>query len=386
MKKYLEQYCVGCGLCEITNKAECYIDSNGFKHPETGDEEWLKSICPAGGRQQKLMDFSNIWGRSKAVYYGWSSDTEVRSIASSGGILTEISSWLLENHKVDGIIHTCANPKEPTKTITCISTTRDELIERCGSRYSISSPLLAVGEIDRSKRYAFVGKPCDINALCNLFFKEPEWKNTIVYTLSFFCAGLPSISGQNKLLDHLGCPDDGLKTLRYRGDGWPGYTTAVDKNGIEYKTDYGTAWGKILGRDIMKMCRFCLDGIGETADVSCGDAWYMTKDRKPDFSEGEGRNVIFARTDAGNEILQSMIAEGNIAVEAAHIEELQYIQPYQWDRRATMVDKMVSSRVLMRPIPHYTWRNVKKYYHGVNLKRHISILKGTALRILKGKV
>lgn len=144
MKKYLEQYCVGCGLCEANNKAECFIDSNGFKHPKTGDEDWLKSICPAGGRQQELMDFGSIWGRSKAVYYGWSSDTEVRSIASSGGILTEVSSWLLEKHKVDGIIHTCADPKKPTRTITCISTSRDELIERCGSRYSISSPL-AVG-------------------------------------------------------------------------------------------------------------------------------------------------------------------------------------------------------------------------------------------------
>ncbi len=34
------------------------------------------------------------------------------------------------------------------------------------------------------------------------------------------------------------------------------------------------------------------DGIGEMADVACGDAWYLTESGQADFSEHAGRNVI----------------------------------------------------------------------------------------------
>lgn len=386
MKKYLKDYCVGCGLCEYARKAQCKEDENGFFHPETGDETWLGRVCPAGGLQQKLMNFKNIWGGAKAVYYGWSSDSDVRKTASSGGVITEVASWLLENGRVDGVVHTCVDPSDPTKTVSCISKTRDELISRSGSRYAISRPLTILASLDKTKRYAFIGKPCDVSALKNFMEVEPEWKEVILCTLSFFCAGLPSKSAQQKLLDYLNCPKDKVQSLRYRGDGWPGYTVAVEKSGEEHRTDYATSWGHILGRDIMKMCRFCLDGIGEVADIACGDAWYLTSDKKPNFTEAEGRNVIFARTETGKKIVDDIIAEGKLITGAAAIDDLKYIQTYQYDRRGTMIDKIVAMRIMARSVPQYKIELIKKYYNSVTLRKHCSVLKGTFIRIIKKKV
>lgn len=186
MKRYLEEYCTGCGLCAAFGQAECYSDEKGFTHPKTGDEIWLSKVCPSGGKQQSLMEFDKIWGRSKGVYYGWSTDKQVRQLASSGGVITEITSWLLDNHRVDGIIHTCADENDPTRTISCISTSRKALIARSGSRYSISHPLQILANLDTSKKYAFVGKPCDVAALNNYMSISPELKNVILYTISFF--------------------------------------------------------------------------------------------------------------------------------------------------------------------------------------------------------
>jgi len=386
MKKYLHEYCVGCGLCEAVEKAEILEDENGYFHPETGDETWLENVCPAGGRQQKIMDFNSIWGRSKAAYYGWSADSSVRQIASSGGVLTEVASWLLENHSVDGIIHTCADPENPTSTVSCISTTREELIDRSGSRYAISHPLRILSSLDKTKKYAFIGKPCDVVALKNYMEIEPEWKDIVIYTLSFFCAGLPSRNAQKKLLEYLECPEENLKSLRYRGDGWPGFTTAVDQSDKEYRTDYNTSWGKILGRDIMKMCRFCLDGIGEAADISCGDAWYLTPDKKPDFTEAEGRNVIFARTDKGKQLMDVIISEGRLIAEEKNYDDLKYIQTYQYDRRGTMIDKIIAMKIMARPFPLCKMNSMIKFYNSVTLRKHCSVLKGTILRIIKKKI
>lgn len=386
MKEYLKEYCVGCGLCEALDKAKCETDEKGFLHPISGDESWLERVCPSGGRQCDVMGKSNIWGRYKSVYYGWSSDSETRKLASSGGVLTEIAAWAVECGYADAVLHTCADPNSPTKTICCESRTRKELISRCGSRYSISHPLSALNSIDRNKKYVFIGKPCDITALYNFLEEDPSYKENIVLTLSFFCAGLPSMAAQRKLVEYLGCSMDTVSTLRYRGDGWPGYTTAIDKQGNVYRTDYETSWGTMLGRDIMKMCRFCMDGIAELADISCGDAWYVGTNNKPKFDEHEGRNVIFSRSEKGNEMLNKIIKDGRITVESPKLDELRFIQKYQYDRKSTMLDKILALKIAGRPVPRYSFQNMKYYGEGVPLKRHLSIFGGILKRIRQGKI
>lgn len=388
MKKYIKEYCVGCGLCESVGKARLYENAEGFSYPEKSDYDrvWFDQVCPAGGAQQKRMDFGNIWGRTETVMYGWSGDESVRQTASTGGVITEIASWLLEKQKVDGILHICADPDDATKTIPCISYTKDELIKRSGSRYAISHPLLEIEKIDRKKKYAFIGKPCDVSALKNYMEVEPELKESIPYTLSFFCAGTPSVKAQQSLLDYVGCSKGKLKSLSYRGNGWPGYTIAVDLAGEKYQTDYNTSWGKILGRDLMKMCRFCLDGLGEAADIACGDAWYLTPDKHPDFTEGEGRNIIFARTETGKSLINAVVAEGKLITQPAVMADLKYIQTYQNDRRATMSDKMFALKVMGHSFPKYKLKNIVKYRKAVTFRKHCSVLKGTMLRIIKGRI
>ena len=386
MRKVLEQYCVGCGLCESFGKAVLNKTDKGFSYPIIGDEDWLMKICPCSGMQEKNMDFSNIWGRTESVYYGWSSDPDVRNMASSGGVLTEIASYLLETGLVDAVIHICADPNDPTKTICCQSSCRSEVLLRCGSRYSISHPLEDIAKIDRSKKYVFIGKPCDIVCLRNYMEMDHTLNDCIVYLLSFFCAGLPSTDAQDKLMEQIGCPREKCVSLRYRGDGWPGVTKVVDIDGNSYQMDYISSWGKILGRDIMKMCRFCIDGIGEAADISCGDAWYLTSDQKPIFTEAAGRNIIFARTSKGKKLLEDMIKIGKIEVAEASIEDLRHMQTYQWDRRATMLDKYMAMRLLNKSVPHYGIRNMYEYSKSVGLKKHIRIFTGLIKRILRGKI
>lgn len=386
MKKYLKEYCVGCGLCEVFNEAECIVNKKGYKTPMSGDESFLESVCPCAGKQLDKMDLSELWGKTEACYYGWSTNDDLRQHASSGGVLTEIAAYMLEYHLADAVLHTCVDPNNPTKTIACQSVSREDLSSRCGSRYSISHPLSIISEIDRSKKYVFIGKPCDVAALTNYMEVDDEIKACIVLTMSFFCAGLPSQDAQQQLLKKLGCSEIEVTSLRYRGDGWPGYTVAKDRADREYRTDYVASWGETLGRDIMKMCRFCLDGIGEMADISCGDAWYLTEDRKPDFSEGKGRNVIFCRTELGKEILEETVAFGNVAITSAGVENLRYIQTYQWDRRATMIDKMLAMRLFGRAVPKYKLVQIIHYAKGVNIKRHFAIFRGTVKRILQKKI
>jgi coenzyme F420 hydrogenase subunit beta len=387
-KKYLHEYCVGCGLCAAVSNTILEKDTKGFFHPSENMPDWLLDVCPAGGSQIDRMDSSKIWGKASGVHLGWSKNENVRQNASSGGVITELAAYLLDSGKVDEIIHVCENTQNPIYTNICYSRTRDELVSRCGSRYTISHPLAELDKLDKSKKYAFIGKPCDVTALKNYEKINPEYGKIIPYTISFFCAGLPSEDANRKMLQALGCKKEECASLRYRGNGWPGFATAIDKDGKEYQMDYVSSWGKILGRDVMKGCKVCLDGIGEMADVACGDAWYMDEQKNPDFSEAKGRNVIFGRTEEANRLILDAAQAGHIEITKFedYEEYLMYIQNYQWDRRATMFIKLMAIKLMGRPVPKYKLSFVKKYSHHASGNRKYDIFVGTVKRILRGKM
>lgn len=215
------------------------------------------------------------------------------------------------------------------------------MISRCGSRYGISVPLKDILQIVQSdKKYAFVGKPCDVMALRRYLNKNEKLTKNIIYLLSFFCAGEPSVNAQDELLKKMGTSRQGCDTLVYRGNGWPGFTTVNTKDGRELKMEYKVAWGQYLGRDIRYICRFCMDGTGELADIVCADFWQLDNNNHPDFSEHEGRNIIIARNELGKQLLDATVKSGRINVEedfTTKIDSEFYLyQPAQLKRKGTM--------------------------------------------------
>lgn len=384
MNKY-HKYCTGCGLCEAYHVCKLEKDEKGFLHPSS-DSDFFEKVCPISGVHTSLLDKHNVWGRSESVYLGWSNNNSVRYKASSGGILTETAKYLLASGKVDTIIHIGVDDENPIKTKIFFSNTHDEVISHSGSRYGISSPLLALDKLKDDKKYAFIGKPCDVVVLRNFMEINPKLKENIPYLLSFFCMGVPSDKAQQILLDKLECTK--CKFLEYRGNGWPGFTNAIDVNGHACSMTYDESWGQVLGRDLMPACKFCIDGIGEMADIACGDAWYLTKDNVPDFSEHEGRNIIFARTNKGNKLLDEMIQKGIISMEnyENYKMELPLTQKSQWNRRREMKDRILAMKIFHKEHPTYDSNLLDSFANGVSLMQKMRIFLSTCKRIFQRKI
>lgn len=393
MKKHdYAQFCVGCGLCSAKCGQEMTTTEKGYlvHANKLSDEciEFCNSCCPSSQNSINKLNTSSIWGFCEEVHIGYSSDEEIRKNASSGGVLSALAIYLLDRGLVDAVIHTGKDDKIPYNTITKISVTRQNVMKNCGSRYAISHSLLDMWEfIEAGKKYCYIGKPCDVTALKNYIEKDEALSEQFPYVFSFFCAGMPSTQANLELLDKLNCKGECVD-LTYRGNGWPGFATAVDKNGDEHRLDYATAWGGILGRDINRFCRFCLDGIGERADISCGDAWYLLSDGNPDFSEHAGRNIIFTRNAKGSALLQDAVREGYIIVEAVEDAEnyLKQIQKYQFIRKSTMRVKLLACRLFGMSIPYSSQGVVKEFAKYAHAKDKYVIFKGTIKRILTKKI
>lgn len=384
--KRLVHFCTGCGLCEALGVAKLEIDEKGFSFPASGDVTQLQGLCPSVAKNMDVLAIGQLWGKSKKTFIGWSCDSQIRSKASSGGILTELLVFLLEKDLVDEVIQCSADEIDPTKTKVYFSDSRNDVIQRAGSRYSISHPLSRLSEIDTNKKYAFVGKPCDVAVLRNYLKTNEKIREAILYVFSFFCMGTPSVPAQKQLLNALSCPK--CTELSYRGDGWPGYTVAKDVSGQAHTMTYGESWGKILGRDLMPYCKFCIDGIGEEADIACGDAWYQLENGKPDFSEHDGRNIVFARSERGVDLLNQLLTEHRI--ELSEVEDanryLGEIQISQKQRRQFLSSRLLALKFLGKPVPIYSSKLLSSYAKGVPYVQRLKSFLGTLRRGIQNKV
>ena len=389
--RIINKYCIGCGLCKSVKNISGEVNEDGFWKPiidKKCDMRFFETVCPMSRTSFEQLSTDCIWGKYEKLYMGYSCDEVIRKHASSGGVLTAVCAYLLEKKIIDGVLHTKVSDDSCIETQNCCSNTMENLMSACGSRYSISHPLSnIIQSIEPEKKYVFIGKPCDVTCLSNYLEVNQELKNNIVFLFSFFCAGLPSRKANQKLLNKLNVDEKSCVSLTYRGDGWPGKVTAIDEDGKTHKMEYADAWGGILGREINPFCRVCMDGIGERADIACGDGWYLDENNEPDFTEQDGRNIIFARTHRGEKLINDAYEAGYLCIsELSDLGKVKAMQKYQFERKATMLEKIFALRLLFRTSPEYNFSRIRKFHYGMDRKRKIKLFIGSIKRILKGKM
>lgn len=381
----IEHYCCGCGLC--SGSIDGKENSKGYFRPnmEADIEGFDFSVCYCNNLGKNVDN--GLWGKYEKLYYGFSNNTETRKKASSGGMLTEIAAYLLETRKIDAVIQVSKKEEDAMKTEVVFSKSREEVLSCAGSRYTASSALLGIFErMEKGKKYAVIGKPCDISVLRNYMEKNTEYKQQIICLLSFFCGGTPSFQANEKLLKSMSMKRSKVIDFTYRGNGWPGETIGIDADGVKHNAKYEESWGKILGRDLQDICRFCWEGVGESADISCGDGWYIV-DGKPSFEENDGRNIVIARSGMGVNILSLMESQRKITLKEIKDEkEIQLAQPGQVMRKAAMFSRVLAMRMLCKNVPDYSLMKLFPYTKYLTFKHNIKMFSGTIRRIIKGQI
>lgn len=334
--------CLGCGLCEALDKENCKmrLDKEGFYRPAFFKESMtieksVKKLCPGICVVSRNQDSNkSVWGRIVKVSNAWACDKYIRKGASSGGVTSALATYLLEKGLVNGILHIGTQEGSYLYNKLFISRTREDILKKNASRYAPASVFNDIFDILDSypqDSYAFIGKPCDIAAMQNIVREFPQYAGRVKYYLSIFCAGMPGYEATKRALATFGKKEEPV-ILKYRGDGWPGFFKATYSDGSICKMTYNESWGNILGRRLGFRCKICPDGIGMLADISSGDSW-NTKDGYPDFTEGDGRNFCFIRTERGAELFEDAQNAGYIHVEELNVENVKDMQRYQYNRR-----------------------------------------------------
>jgi coenzyme F420 hydrogenase subunit beta len=389
--------CAGCGACALAapDKIEMTMVSPGYLRPlqtaplEPQEDACIAHICPGLGQNVDPNGRTDdvLWGPFISMHTGFSTNPALRHTASSGGALSAVLVHLLESGAIDAVIQTAASPEVPIANVTVHSRTAAEVAHAAGSRYAPSAPLAGLGaQLDSTHRFAFVGKPCDVAALRALAKEDPRINARIPVMLAFFCAGVPSQTGAEKILESLGTDLASTTAFRYRGNGWPGRATARLKDGSEQSMSYFDSWGGILSNHVQLRCKVCADGTGKAADLVFADAWHSDENGYPLFEERDGVSLVVARTAQGAALLEEAQSAGKLAVQAFDPADLAAIQTGQSGRRRALFARLAGLRLLGRPVPRYRGLHVTAPARQNTLAANLKNFLGMIRRGLTGRL
>ncbi|MDC7121643.1 Coenzyme F420 hydrogenase/dehydrogenase, beta subunit C-terminal domain [Cellulomonas fimi] len=350
--------CSGCGGCAAAfDDVRMTRSADGYARPEitevdaapTGPAPRLDTFCPGAALDAPRRPGGDVVvGRSFGVWQGWATDPALRRSGSSGGILTALSAWLLADGRAVRSVGVGADARDAARSVSVVAHNPGSAALLAGSRYA---PVSVAGEPSAYDADSVVtGKPCEVSAIRRRLRDVDEQP----ILMSFFCAGVPSQGATAQLVGELGLDANApLRSLRYRGDGWPGRFTAEDAHGASGEMSYEKSWGDVLGRRLQWRCKICVDGVGEDADIVAGDYWDADERGYPRFDEADGRSVVIARTPRGAEVLRAAEAAGVVALDPVDPASVSQMQPYQVRRRVTLLGRLVGARLAGRQVPRY---------------------------------
>ena len=127
-------------------------------------------------------------------YIGYATDVDIRYNSSSGGLITQLLIFALENKIIDGAIVTKMKKDNPLEPETFIARTKKDIIESSKSKYCPVPLNIVLREIINSKedeKFAIVGLPCHINGIINAEKINKKLKDKIIIKFGIFCNHTP---------------------------------------------------------------------------------------------------------------------------------------------------------------------------------------------------
>ena len=395
------QLCTGCGICagvepERFEMHDVYSIGRRPRYvedakPTTGEAlkccpgvSLVHTYDPNDPELDKSLETG--WGPVYEVWEAYAADPEVRFNGSSGGAITALSLHAMEALGYGGVSHIGMKKDEPYLNESKISSTKNAVLENCGSRYSPASPCESLPTIIASdKKMVFVGKPCDSAAMRFLTNLKPELNDKVGINIGFFCAGTPSTEGNIDLLKREGIEDKGaLEHLRYRGKGWPGLWTAVAKKAGEIITrqvKYIETW-VFLAPYRQWRCFICPDHCGEFADVSVGDPWYRERGENE-----KGYSLIVIRNKKGKEFVKGAVEAGYIELVKEDKSYLPRSQTQLLKLRGSLWGRLLTMRLFGAPIPEFKGFSIfTLWLYELPVKEKIKSFTGTLSRVRRKKL
>lgn len=327
--------CIGCGVCAYSDAiAETTYSAKRAQYiplltAANKSDPLAFALCPGKGydivaaaeRRYPEAPYDLQLGRTYGRYAAYSNDSGVMLNASSGGVMSQIGIFLLENNLVDRVLTTGFTYGAAPRTVCWLAGSREEMLKSQGSKYCPVDLSQALREIKReSYRIAVIGTPCQLAGIRAIQDRDPLFNAKIVLTIGNFCGGIKNFRNISLLAKRRGMDPARISFFRFRGNGQPGSMRVEDQSGKEDEFPYPQYVG-LTGLPKHLRCHLCVDATGELADVACGDAWI------PRFlDDTHPWSVVLTRNKGADALIQEMIRRAVITTTPITHEEVLFSQ------------------------------------------------------------
>lgn len=336
--------CIGCGACNLMSNGSIPLtltarglyraDLAGVSIPDRNagskvcpfsddcpDEDTIaEETLPQQARHHPLI------GRHTRTYVGRVSDETYLQQSSSGGLTSWLTRTLLENGEIDAVLDVGRPGPSDTEIFGYDSTDSDTAAGRRKSHYYATTMADALRLAERSSlRFALVGVPCFIKAARAVCRERPELNERLRFFVALVCGHYKTQAYAQSLAWQLGIEPCELADVDFRvkDPQRPAnqYLFGARRTGEElwrYRVSaelIGTNWGHCAFQP--QACNFCDDVVGETSDISFGDAWL------PQYvADGRGTNVVISRNTRLDAILADGVSRSEICLTELTADEV----------------------------------------------------------------
>jgi coenzyme F420 hydrogenase subunit beta len=324
-------------------------------------------VCP--GREVPLRDLDQSFlGRERdfiqdrigvyqGCYKGWAKDSHVRNASSSGGMVSALLNYALEQKLIDGVLLVEWDPDKPYRCRPFIAKNPQDVAQACrwtAEVVPVNALLRQAVMAEKLENLAVVGMPCQIHGIRKLQQTNNKIAKAIRFSIGLFCAATYYFEGVRHLIyefsDVAGLED--IEIMDYRGGAAPGSLMVSTKDkrihSIASKHDY--TW-HFLGSASFKRdrCMMCVDFSAELADVSCGDIF------QPVVPGTKHVVAAITRTDIGQKLVQGAAEAGYIEC-SPHDPQMVISSGMGWEskKHANML-RLMERRRFGWPTPDYQY-------------------------------
>ncbi len=240
-----------------------------------------------------------------SLYLAWSSESEIQKTASSGGAVTTLLKFALENKLVDAVLAVKKRDNSRFDAVPVLITDPELIRETAGTLHfaPLNMAKFVKDYLDgaRDTRIAVTCKPCDARAFIELA------KRNQVYRENLFLAGLncsgtfqPAVADQ-MIREVYGENPQELAMEEIEG----GKLIITLKDGTTKEKDLAELAGQ--GFEMRENCLRCSCKIPRMADIACG-RW---------GNNGQAATFIEICSPKGHEFVDAAARDGVLVTEAA---------------------------------------------------------------------
>lgn len=290
LKKGLCTGCGGClGLCpyiRVRKENVVVLEQCGIK------EGRCYEICPRtkvdlDGLNKEVFgkdrdDF--LLGTLQALYMAQSARPGIQKKAQYGGVVTGLLAFALEKRLIDGAILVGYSDSYSLLPEPVLARTKEEILLCAGSKYTAAPSLKILNSsLDRCRKLAFVGRPCQVESLRKRIKVEPQIGEKISLIIGLFCMWALDYK---KLSAHLAAKID-LSQAKKFDIPYNRFLVYTDHKKMELPFEPIKGFRRAT-------CDLCYDFTSELSDLSMGSTEW-----KDDW------NTLIVRSDRGVKIIDN---------------------------------------------------------------------------------